>query len=79
MRIRTLNVHETKKRLSAVLADTEAADESFPVCRHGKPVAKLIPRREPSRLKPHPLMRKIKTKYDPIEPLSRDEWPEAAQ
>ncbi len=29
-------------------------------------------------IKPHPLLGKIKIKYDPIEPLSADDWPEEA-
>lgn len=77
--MKMLNVHEAKTRLSAVLAEIEAAGESFLVCRHGKPVAELIPHRKPNRLKPHPVMRKIKIKYDPTEPLGENEWPEAAE
>jgi len=77
--MKTLNVHEAKTRLSAVLADIEATGETFLVCRHGKPVAELIPHRKPNRLKPHPVLSKIKINYDPTEPLGEDEWPEAAQ
>ncbi len=77
--MKTLNVHEAKTRLSAVLADIEATGESFLVCRRGKPVAELIPHRRPSRLTPHPVLSKIKINYDPTEPLDEDEWPEDAR
>ena len=73
--MKTLSVHEAKTRLSAVLADIEASGESFLVCRRGKPVADLVPHRKVQRLKPHPVMSRIKVKYDPTEPLAADEWP----
>ncbi|MBM4039535.1 MAG: type II toxin-antitoxin system prevent-host-death family antitoxin [Planctomycetes bacterium] len=77
--MKTLNVHEAKTGLSAVLADIEATGESFLVCRRGKPVAELVPHRKRSRLKPHPVMSRIRIKYDPTEPLTEDEWPEDAK
>jgi len=77
--MKTVNVHEAKTRLSAILADIEATGETFLVCRHGKPVAELVPHRKPSRLKPHPVMSRLKLKYDPTEPLTDDEWPEDAR
>jgi len=77
--MKTVNVHEAKTRLSAILAEIEASGESFLVCRHGKPVADLVPHRKPQRLKPHPVMSRIKIKYNPTEPLAEDEWPEDAQ
>jgi len=74
--MKTLSVHEAKSGLSAVLAEVEATGGSFLVCRHGKPVAELVPHRKRDRLGPHPVMRRIKIKYDPTEPLAEDEWPE---
>ena len=79
MPVKALSVHEAKTRLSAVLADIEAAGESFLVCRHGKPVADLVPYRTTHRLKPHPVMSRIKINYDPTEPLAGEEWPEDAK
>ncbi|MBM4034109.1 MAG: type II toxin-antitoxin system Phd/YefM family antitoxin [Planctomycetes bacterium] len=77
--MRTLTVHEAKTRLSAVLADIETTGESYLVCRRGKPVAELIPHRKADRLKPHPVMSRIRIKYNPTEPLTADEWPEDAR
>jgi antitoxin (DNA-binding transcriptional repressor) of toxin-antitoxin stability system len=74
--VRSLNVHEAKTHLSAVLAEIEEREESFLICRHGRPIADLIPHRKKNRLAPHPLMRKIKIGYDATEPLSATEWPE---
>jgi len=77
--MKTLTVHEAKTRLSAVLADIEATGETYLVCRRGKPVAEVIPHRRAHRLKPHPVMSRIRVKYDPTEPLTAPEWPEDAR
>ena len=77
--MKTVSVHQAKTHLSALLADIEATGESFLVCRHGKPVAELVPHHGTPRLKPHPVMSRIKMAYDPTEPLSEAEWPESAE
>jgi prevent-host-death family protein len=41
--MRTLNVHEAKMKLSAVLLEVERKGETFIICRNGKPVAKIVP------------------------------------
>ncbi|OGV72083.1 MAG: hypothetical protein A3K19_08330 [Lentisphaerae bacterium RIFOXYB12_FULL_65_16] len=74
--MKTLSVHEAKTTLSAVLAVVERNHERFVICRHGKPIADLVPHRAQDRLTPHPVMRKIDIRYDPCESLSREEWPE---
>ena len=71
----TLNIHEAKTHLSAVLVRIERDGESAVICRNGKPVADLVPHRRPSRTALHPVMSRIKIHYDPTEPLSDDEWP----
>ncbi len=77
--MKKLNVHEAKTRLSAVLAEVAAKGETFLICRNGKPVAELVPHVRKSRLAPHPVLSRIRIRYDPIEPLSDDEWgPEEA-
>jgi prevent-host-death family protein len=75
MDMKTVNVHEAKTTLSALLAEIEKTGEQIFICRHGKPVADLIPHRRPDRLAPNPDMTAIEIKYDPTEPLSPDEWP----
>jgi antitoxin (DNA-binding transcriptional repressor) of toxin-antitoxin stability system len=74
--MKTLNVHEAKTRLSAVLAEVERSGEVFLICRNGCPVAELSPHRRRNRLDPHPVMRKVRIRYDPTEPLQPDEWQE---
>lgn len=73
--MKTVNVHEAKTQLSALLAEVEKTGETVLICRHGKPVADLVPHRRRSRLEPHPIMSQIRLHYDPIEPLDEDEWP----
>jgi prevent-host-death family protein len=74
--MKTLNIHEAKTRLSAVLAEVSEKGEKYIICRNGKPVADLVPHVNKSRLVPHPVLRKIRIKYDPREPLTPEEWPQ---
>lgn len=73
--MKIVNVHEAKTKLSALLAEIERTGEKVLICRHGKPVADLVPHRKRSRLMPHPVMCQLRITYDPTEPLSEDEWP----
>jgi prevent-host-death family protein len=74
--MKTLNVHEAKTKLSAVLAEVSEKGENYIICRNGKPVADLVPHVKKSRLVPHPVLRRIRLKYDPTEPLTAEEWPQ---
>ncbi len=74
--MKIVNIHEAKTKLSALLAEIEKTGEKVLICRHGKPVADLVPHRKRSRLEPHPVMRNVRIDYDPTEPLAEDEWPE---
>jgi antitoxin (DNA-binding transcriptional repressor) of toxin-antitoxin stability system len=73
--MKTVNVHEAKTNLSSLLAMVEDSSESFVICRNGEPVADLVPHRRASRIKPHPVLSRIRIKYDPIETASESEWP----
>ena len=75
--MKSLNVHEAKTRLSALLAEVEKNGEVFIICRNGEPVARLSPHRKKDRLQPHPVMASIRIRYDPTKPLGEDDWPEA--
>lgn len=77
--MKTVNVHDAKTNFSRLLAKVEDSSESFVICRNGEPVADLVPHRRASRIKTHPVLGKIRISYDPVEPLSADEWPEAAR
>ena len=71
-----VNIHEAKTRLSAILLAVEEKGETFVICRNGKPLAELGPRRRTGRLTVHPVLSKIKINYDPVEDLAPDEWGE---
>ena len=73
--MKTINVHEAKTRLSAVLAEIENG-EKYLICRNGHPVAELVPHVKKSRLTAHPIFSRVRIKYDPTEPLSPEEWPQ---
>ena len=73
--MKTINVHDAKTKLSALLAEIEETGETVLICRNGEPVADLSPHKKSNRLKPHPVLRKIKLNYDPTEPLSESDWP----
>ena len=77
--MKTVNVHEAKTNFSSLLATVEDSGGSFVICRNGKPVADLVPHKRASRIKPHPVLSKIKINYDPTEPLSENEWPKASR
>jgi antitoxin (DNA-binding transcriptional repressor) of toxin-antitoxin stability system len=77
--MKAVNVHEAKTNLSSLLAKLEKDSESIVICRNGVPVADLVPHRRTNRTKAHPVLSKIKIGYNPVEPLSADEWPEAAR
>ncbi len=74
----TVNTHEAKSRLSALLAAVEDQGEVVVICRHGKPVAELRATNSrtagPDPLQMHPELA-AKILYDPTEPASEDEWP----
>lgn len=69
-----VNIHEAKTQLSAILSEVEKKGETYLICRNGKPVAELSPRRRESRLTVHPVLSRIKINCDPVEALSDDEW-----
>ncbi len=73
--MKTVNVHEAKTNFSSLLATVEDSSESFVICRNGEPVADLVPHKRVNRTKPHPVLGKMKIKYDPTEPATEAEWP----
>lgn len=79
----TINTHEAKTQLSALLVAVQERGETVLICRNGKPVAEL---RQPSfpttgqrsRLQPDPSLAG-RILYDPTEAASAEEWPEDAR
>ncbi len=73
--MKSLNVHEAKTHLSALLVEIEEKGESFIICRAGKPIAELRPVRRPhGRLSVHPIACQIHFSEDPASPLQPEEW-----
>lgn len=75
----TINTHQAKTQLSALLAAIEETDEVVIICRNGKPVAELRRPTSPlpsehTRLKPDPRL-KGEILYDPLEPATEEDWP----
>jgi len=77
--MKAVNVHDAKTNFSRLLTTVEDSGDSFVICRDGEPVADLVPHRRANRIKAHPVLGGIKLGYDPIEPLSSEEWPPAAR
>lgn len=77
--MKTVNVHEAKTNFSSLLARVEAGCEAIVICRNGEAVADLVPHKFRNRIQPHPALSRIRIKYNPVEPLSTDEWPEAGR
>jgi antitoxin (DNA-binding transcriptional repressor) of toxin-antitoxin stability system len=74
----TVNTHEAKTKLSALLMAVEQKGETVIVCRDGRPIAELhavSPRRKHAL---PPVSKKLMPvlNYDPTETAAEDEWPE---
>lgn len=73
--MKSLNVHEAKTHLSALLVEIEEKGETFVICRAGKPVAELRPvARRSGRLAVHPIASQIHFSEDATAPLQPEEW-----
>jgi prevent-host-death family protein len=77
--MKTVNVHDAKTHFSSLLARVEQKSECIVICRNGEPVANLVPHKPRKRTRVHAQLSKIKLNYDPVEPLGKDEWPEASR
>lgn len=74
----TVNTHEAKSKLSALIRAIEEEGETVLICRAGRPVAELrrpMARKIADPLKMYPeLMGKIL--YDPTDATAEEDWPE---
>lgn len=80
----TVNMHEAKTRLSELVKAVEEKRETILLCRGGNPVAKISAVKKQAqrrdRLKPDPRLKvTFAPGYNPVEPLSDDEWPEESR
>ncbi|MBM4163841.1 MAG: type II toxin-antitoxin system prevent-host-death family antitoxin [Lentisphaerae bacterium] len=72
------SVYEAKARFSSLLNEVREKKCTIVICRHGVPVADLVPHqaaRNPFRVRES----LVGAKYlcDPTAPLEKDDWPEA--
>ncbi len=72
--MKTINIHETKTKLSAILMDIEKSGETYIICRNGKPVAELVKHNKRKRMVPDAFLSQVKVKCNLIEPLTEDDW-----
>ena len=76
----TVNMHEAKTRLSALVKAVEERNETVVLCRGGREVAEIrrrVTRRRARDLSPDARFRVEKARgYRPTEPLAAEEWPE---
>jgi antitoxin (DNA-binding transcriptional repressor) of toxin-antitoxin stability system len=73
--MRSVNIHEAKSTLSALLLDVETKGEVVVICRYGRPVAELRrPTPSRDRLLPNPALCGVVLHDDPATPLPADLW-----
>ncbi len=72
----TVNIHEAKAQLSALIARVEDYKERIIICRYGRAVAELVPVRRGRRTAVHKALSGIKVKGDLTEPTIA-EWEDA--
>lgn len=73
--MKSVSTHEAKTHLSRILEEVSKG-EVYVITRNGKPVAELRSRPKTRRCEPHPVMSRIKVRYEPTEDLSAEEWGE---
>jgi antitoxin (DNA-binding transcriptional repressor) of toxin-antitoxin stability system len=77
----TVNMHEAKSRLSALVKAVEERGETVLLCRNGKVAAQIVgmgkqPVLRRNRIKPDPRLKVVFSPgYNPTEPLTDAEWP----
>ena len=77
----TVNTHEAKTKLSALLVAVETRGETVRICRNGLPVAELRAASVPMKSDPlqtHPEL-SGQILYDPLETADALDWPEDAR
>ena len=77
--MKTVNVHDAKTRLSALLAEIEKSGRRIVICRNGEPVADLVPHQREVSMRADKKLGAIKVKYDPTEEASEADWPPDAR
>ncbi len=76
--MRMVSIDEATTHFAALLSKLEAEGDTVVICRNGVPIADLAPHKPLNRTQTHPVLSKIEINYAPVEPLTNNEWPEAA-
>ena len=75
----SVNTHEAKTKLSALLAAVELRNETILICRNGKPVAELKAptiRTIPDPLQTDPALKALFADgFNAMEPATAEDWP----
>jgi len=71
--MKCVSTHEAKTHLSRIL-DEVSKGQVYIITRNDKPIAELRSRDKAKRSEPHPVLSRIKIRYDPAEDLSAEEW-----
>lgn len=72
----SVNTHEAKTKLSALLTAVEERGEIVHICRNGKRVAKLVPEdKAPDPLRVDPELRPLAIIGDLTEGVADEDWP----
>lgn len=75
---RVKSVYEAKSHLSSILSEVSDNGAVFVICRHGVPIADIVPHRrvnDPFEVKES--LAGAEYLVDPTESLDEDDWPEA--
>jgi antitoxin (DNA-binding transcriptional repressor) of toxin-antitoxin stability system len=73
--MKTVNVHDAKTGLSALLVQVEKSGKRFVICRNGKPIADLVPHHHEVSMAADVKLGAIKVNYDPTEEADEADWP----
>ena len=68
--MKKVNIHEAKTNLSAILAEIDKSGETYIICRNGKPIADLVPRKKKNRLEKDPFLSQVAINCNLTEPLT---------
>jgi len=77
---KAINIYDAKAHFSRLIAELQKTGEPITICRNRKPVADLVPHRNPGDpLKQDPLLKGAVFRGDPCAPVGEEDWPEDAR
>ena len=72
----SVNIHEAKTRLSALLRLVEEKGDFIRICRNGRPVADIRPIEIVNKpLEQNPALMNVVFNEKPVLPLKNEDWP----